>query len=132
MSRVIPQISSGDDKLLISETVCFNPANGLLIEVPTKPRKFSDNVNIYFNFTFPIQKDMENGTIETKIIDNKINITIYNFGSSLLSGLIKPLKFTIGNISISLFFTGMVLNGRALDEDKLLQFTFSVFSGEIG
>lgn len=129
MSRILPLICSGSNKLVISETICFNPLDGLLIEIPTTSKQTSDK--IFFNFNFPFQAGEEKGKIETNIVDHRINITVHNFGNTFLSGLTTPLTFKIGNLSISLFFTGMLLTNRSHEEKKLLQFTFSIFSGEV-
>jgi hypothetical protein len=131
MNRIIPKISSGNLKLLVAETICFNPLDGLLISVPTinETTKTLGN-DLIFKFIFPFQKEIENGKIDTSIINGEINITIYNFGSSLLSGLTKPLTFKIGNNPISMFFTGLLLTNESEENKKLLQFTVSIYLGD--
>ena len=66
-SRIIPKISSGKLKLLISETLCFNPLDGLEIRVPTANEQTGKaGKDIVFNFIFEYEKDPQHSR-------NKIN-----------------------------------------------------------
>lgn len=127
MNQVNFKINSGKRKLILSETVCFNPLDGIRVLMPTYDESMKLNENLIFNFSFSYNESDKNGKYETSVDGKNINIAIQNFGSSLLSGTINPLVFHIGKQSISLFFTGFLLANNEDKNSKLLQFTFSIF-----
>tara|TARA_R110002072_G_scaffold159343_2_gene310418 strand:- start:5147 stop:5533 length:387 start_codon:yes stop_codon:yes gene_type:complete len=126
MSRVIPKIFSGNRQLIVSETICFDPMEGLLIDIPITSGGKSDYIQI--DFDFPVSSELEKGKVETKVTDKIIKISVCNFGDAIISGLVKPLTFNLGNTKIWLSFTGMLLSNKEQSEQKLLQFTISIFS----
>ncbi|HAT2098237.1 TPA: hypothetical protein I8032_000298 [Legionella pneumophila] len=131
MNRIIPKISTGNLELLISETVCFNPLDGLQINLATINSQTGQlGADVIFNFIF-LYDGTGNNQIRTTIDKDKINIHIPNFGNALISGLTKPLTFQFGNIPITLFFTGMLLTNEMDANAKLMQFTVSIYQGNV-
>lgn len=130
MNRVIPEISSGSMKLVISETLCFNPMDGLKMHVQTANQKTGKiDGMITFNFIFHYDPSLPSEA-KTSIEKQCINIHITNFGiGTLHSGLTNNLAFNVGGTPISMSFFGALLINGEDEKKKMLHFTVSVFQG---
>lgn len=130
MNRVIPKISSGEFDLLLTETLCFNPIEGLKIRIPTSNNKTGlAGKDITFNFIFEYNSDPKDRNIHTRTKNNQIDVCINNFGDTLISGTSRPLTFQFGSAPIKLYFSGMILKDNQLDL-KMMSFTVSIYQGK--
>lgn len=131
MNRIIPKISSGNFDLLLTESLCFNPLDGLKIHIPTSDDKTGrPGKDITFNFIFNYDQNPNNREIKTNLKDNKVDVIINNFGGSVIAGILKPLTFQFGNIPIKLYFTGLLLKENP-ENFTTIHFTVSIYQGRI-
>lgn len=130
MNRVIPKISSGEFVLLLTESLCFNPIDGLKICIPTSDNKTGlPGKDITFNFIFNYNQEPSDRKIQTSILDNQVNLSINNFGNTIISGTLNPLTFQFGVVPIKLYFSGMLI--KDANDIKLMNLTVSIYQGNI-
>lgn len=131
MNRVLPKISSGEFDLLLTESLCFNPLEGLIINIPTSNENTGlPGRDITFEFVFKYDGNPSNNVIKTSLNKNQVEILLNNFGSALISGILNPLTFQFGKVPIKLYFSGMLIE----DQDKklrMINFTVSIYQGKI-
>jgi len=132
MSKVIPRIFTGGLNLLLSETVCFDSASGLIISLPTQIETTNQpGADIVFDFKFSYG-GMITGEVKSAIEGNKITISIDNFGTQgIYSTLLKPLTFKFGNVPIALYFAGQAMEFKDDTTHRMVHLTVSIYQGDL-
>jgi hypothetical protein len=124
--QIIPKIYSANKRLMFSETLCFNPCDGVIIKVPTSDGKSQSELTFSLQFT-----DDENKTESSYKTENLGNNTLKfvfeNFGGTLGSGTTTPVKFSIGDTSYFLYFYAQRLHGGSDQENKMLHMTITMY-----
>lgn len=108
MNRVVPTLKNGNLTLLVSETVCIDPTQGLELVVPINLEK---SLKIVFVFG---DKEMQEGKVETSVEGDVLKIKFSNFLSMLGVSLVNPLNFSIGNSSFLIRMYGFSNNPNTL------------------
>lgn len=129
MNQMNSIIMSGKKELILSDTVCFNPLDGIKIIVPISagPTTIGLDNHLIFNLLFAYNDNANKGKYVTRTEGKTITISIENFGGSLLSGTTTPITFHIGKETLFFYFTGLLLTDNEQQDPKLLQFTFSIY-----
>ncbi|GAB4185867.1 MAG: hypothetical protein Tsb0015_03200 [Simkaniaceae bacterium] len=118
MGRIFSEIKNGTFRLVVSETVCINPALGMQLTLPISPDK---KLLLSFQFT---NKDLKEDQIKTEVKGEKIEISFYNFLHSLGVSLAMPIRFSVGNTWFSMRMYGVSNN------PEVLSLTISIYKEE--
>jgi hypothetical protein len=129
MNKIVPEISSGHSRLLITETICFMSRHGVRISVPTANKAKGEVGVIGITFTFPEVPGPMGMAIHTD--GNEVQIILSNFGGSLPSGITTPIGIQIDGTPIRLLFVGTALVNNQNQKDKMITLTVSVYQGEM-
>lgn len=132
MSKIVPQIKSGDLLLLVNETICFDSSQGISLTIPTFNTDTKLQTNITFKFIFEYGKFTTVNEFNTSVQGNMFIITIQNFGiTGIYSGLLTPLSFKIGTLSMSLYFAGQTIPFNDDKNRRLISLAISIYQGEV-
>ena len=121
MSKVLPKIFNGNLQLVISETLCCVPTNGIQIHIPITTEK-----NAIFKFIFNSDPISSIRNVEVSQKDDNVIFVLTNFLNSLGASLSTPFKFKVGKDIFFLQFYGVSTG------ENILCFTFSIFKEENG
>lgn len=116
MSKIIPQIFNGNAELLISETFCCSPSQGIKIHIPITQEK-----NSIFEFSFIRDDNYTNREIKVSSDGANLQFILINFSNQLGASLSTPFNFQVGKENFSLQIFGISPG------DDILCFTISIF-----
>lgn len=121
--RVLPTITNGEGRLILSESFVFDPSQALTISVPT-----SEGPNLDILFLFPDGNESAKN-VTTKIGERKIEISVPNFLSySTHAGNLQPLIIQLSNKSeLDIRFMGATIKDMADSARRSTILTVSIY-----
>ena len=117
MNRVVPLLKNGNLTLVISETLCIDPTQGLELMLPINLEK---KLKIIFDFG---DKEKQDNKVEMSVEGDVLKIKFSNFLNTLEVS-VNPLNFTVGSSSFLIRMYGFSNN------PNILSLTISVFNEE--
>lgn len=130
INKIVPEISNGRARLLVSETFCFMPRHGLRIAIPTASGTTGEVGTIGITFTF---SELAGGGLGMVVSVNgsEVLIALSNFGQAFPAGLTAPININIDGRPVSILFSGTGLANAQNPRDKVVTLTVSVFQGDL-
>ena len=121
IGKIIPKISSGNNKLMLSETISFSPDSGLTITIPGA----TTGSEITLNFIFRNQEN-EPAAVQPQLTSpHTMTYTLTNFNSQLGVGTTTPLSFQLGFTS---YFMFLFVHTLGSNESSINTMTISIYS----
>lgn len=123
MPKIIPEITNGTRRLVLSETILMVLREPLVIQIPIAPTPLSTAENI---LTLKISFSDElkhNSWLQPSPLT--IELRLKNFVTERLSTMSEPLEFGVGGSTFHIFLSFMSTGEKA--RHKLVQVTLTVY-----
>ena len=121
MPKIVPEITNGIRRLVLSETFLMQPSEGLVVAIPLMPGPAGVPPKLNLQLKFP------NDTGDIRHVfeatgQESIQLTLFNaLKGSFMGGTIKPFGFSVGDLHFHLFLSLVCIS------DQVGQITLTIY-----
>ena len=123
---ILPEVTNGNKKLVVNQTVCFDPSDGINFRIPAGLDTSGNVIPIDINFRFSPELGEDGKNIEIKMKGRTVRVLLKKFFARIPIGTFKPIPFQIGQIQFHMFFTCYSLDGEG-SQDRSMTMTLSLY-----